>query len=273
MNFEDTFYGRPNTLKTYKSLYHRHIKFLGPQPDWTQWTDISTRAMLEEWDEKSLSRNTKITLIRLLGRYVEFMGGPKINTQKFIRGLERSEQQKEVKALNAQQAATLMDTSHRMEPRFYPVLLLALHAGLRRGEIFGLQCGDIDMLHGKIKVSRSYNGPTKNGRSRIIPMSVDLSKALTEARNLLLRNPTEKIFEQFDPNPILRRLCVWAKVPTIRFHDLRHSFASLALTNGVNVKQVSAWLGHSSVSTTLDIYWSLIDEEADLSFLPSPLKE
>ena len=99
-------------------------------------------------------------------------------------------------------------------------------------------------------------------------MSAELSRALTGARNLLLRDPTEKVFEQFDPNPILRRMCVHAQVPRIRFHDLRHTFASLALTNGVNAKQVASWLGHSSVVTTLEIYWNLTSEEAALDFLP-----
>jgi integrase len=237
MKFEDTFYGRPNTIKTYKSLYTQHIKKeLRSDFDWPTWSEQNTRDMLWRWERDKLSRNTKITLIRLLGRYVAFMDGPKINTQKFIKGLERSEQQTEVKALSASEAQKLMKMTYKLEPKFYPVLMLALHAGMRRGEIFGLRCGDIDMIKGKIKISHSYDGPTKNGRSRIVPMSPDLSKALTDARNLLMRKQDEKIFEQFDPNPVLRRMCAWAKIPTIRFHDLRHTFASLALTSGVNPK-------------------------------------
>lgn len=269
MDFKDTFYGRPSTVKTYNSLFKEHIESgIDQETSFNEWTEENTYKMLSQWENKGLARNTKITLIRLLARYIKFKGGANLDTKKFIRGLERSEQQTEVKALSSDEAARLMKFAKGMEPKFYPVMLLALHAGLRRGEIFGLRCGDIDMLNGKIKVSRSYNGPTKNGRSRIVPMSSELSSVLVITRNILLRDPEEKIFDIFDPNPTLRRLCMHAKVPMIRFHDLRHTFASLALTNNVSAKQVSTWLGHSSVTTTLDIYWNLTSEEADMGFLP-----
>lgn len=268
MRFEDTFHGRPNTIRTYMSLFRKHIEPGDIEPDWAKWTEESTQIALGEWERRGLSRNTKMTLVRLLGRYVAFRGGPKIDTQKFIRRLERSEQQREVTTLSTSEAKCLMDLAKKLEPKFYPVLLLALHAGLRRGEIFGLRCSDVDMLQGKIKISHSYDGPTKNGKSRIVPMSPELARTLTSARNLLLRGPNEKVFEQFDPNPLLRRLCREAGIAKIRFHDLRHTFASLALVNGTNPKQVSAWLGHSSVVTTLSIYWNLTSEESNLDFLP-----
>lgn len=268
MNFEDTFYGRPNTIKTYKSLFKKHIQSITPEPNWLNWNNNLTNLLIKEWEKKKLSKNTKITLIRLLDKYIQFQGGNKINSQKIIKYLEKSEPQKEIKSLSINETKRLMQLTKVSEPKFYPVLLLALHAGLRRGEIFGLECGDIDMLRGNIKVSKSYNGPTKNGKNRIVPMSPELSRSLTSARNLLLRNPNEKIFEQFDPNPILKKLCKRAKIQKIRFHDLRHTFASIALTSGINPKQVSTWLGHSNVSTTLNIYWNLTNEKPDLSFLP-----
>jgi integrase len=265
MDFEDTFYGRPNTIKTYQSLYRRHIA----GTPWDGWNDDATRSILTIWEGEGLSRNTLKTLIRLLGRYIEFKGGPKVDTQRFIRALSRSEQQKEVTSLSVKQAGSLMEVTRKLNPKFYPVMLLAMHAGLRRGEIFGLRCGDIDMLQGKIKISHSYDGPTKSGRSRLVPMSAELSRSLAEARNFLLRKPSEKVFEQFDPNPALRRLCSYAHIQPIRFHDLRHTFASLALTSGVNPKQVASWLGHSSVVTTLEIYWNLTSEDVvALDFLP-----
>lgn len=267
MNFESTFYGRPNTIKTYLSLFNKHI-YLPGFYDWAEWGDSHTAMMLDTWKSRNLSRSTKMTLMRILGRYVKFMGGPDLDTQKIIKSLERSEQQTEVTTLSDTEAKKLMETTKETDPKFYPVLLLALHAGLRRGEIFGLRCGDIDMLQGKIKISHSYNGPTKNGKSRTVPMSAELTKTLTAARNLMLRDPNTVIFERFDPNPTLRKVCSAAGVPRIRFHDLRHTFASLALVGGVNAKQVATWLGHSSVVTTLSIYWNLTNEEANLDFLP-----
>ncbi len=268
MQFEDTFHGRPNTIKTYTSLYRNHIEPTDYEPDWIKWNDEATQLTLDEWGRRGLGRSTKITLLRLLRLYVKFQGGPEIEIKQFIKTLERSEQQREVTTLTPAESSSLMKRAKTAKPEFYPVLLLALHAGLRRGEIFGLRCKDVDVLNGKIMVSHSYHGPTKSGRSRVVPMSKELSNALTGTRNLLLGAPDDKIFEQFDPNPPLRALCRKLGIKEIRFHDLRHTFASLALTNGVNPKQVSTWLGHSSVVTTLSIYWNLTAEVANLDFLP-----
>jgi integrase len=269
MTFEDTFIGRPNTVTTYKSLFKNHISKVQPETDWEGWQDLETIKYLHIWEEEQLSRRTRQSLLRLLGRYIEFMGGPKIKTRTFARTLERGEQQREPSVLSKQEARALMATCKRLRPEFYPILLLALHAGLRRGEIFGLTCGDIDMFKGKVRVAHNYKGPTKNGKTRYVPMSEELIREMVKARNLLLRSSTDTVFEQMDPNPILKFLCSSTKVPSIRFHDLRHTFATMALENGVSPRHVAAWLGHSSVTTTLSIYWGLNKHEFDINeFLP-----
>ena len=85
--------------------------------------------------------------------------------------------------------------------------------------------------------------------------------------------PTDsKIFESQDPNPKLRRLLKAAKLPILRFHDLRHSFATMALESGVSPRQVADWLGHSSTNTTISIYWNLTKNTASLDFLPGGIK-
>jgi integrase len=91
---------------------------------------------------------------------------------------------------------------------------------------------------------------------------------MVAARNLLMRPTESKIFEQMNPNPRLRRLLRAANLPTLRFHDLRHTFATMALESGVSPRQVASWLGHSSVNTTLSIYWNLTKDEASVDFLP-----
>lgn len=266
MKFEDTFRGRPNTITVYRSLFRRHIeKHFPPQHI---FTDQSVLEILASWEAKSLSRQTILSLLRLLKKYAAFCG-QKIEVTHLIRGIERSEQQEEHLVLNRAQATRLMEFCKRLEPKFYPVLLLGLHAGLRRGEVFGLRCSDVDMLKGKIRVAHSYNGPTKNGRTRYVPMSAELVRVMTAARNLLFRPGTERIFEVFDPNPVLRRVCYSAGLPELSFHGLRHTYATLALEAKVSPKEVQKLLGHSNLSTTLNIYWGITDEETDVEkFLP-----
>ena len=98
-------------------------------------------------------------------------------------------------------------------------------------------------------------------------MSKDLEKTLLESDNLN-RIGNKKIFKLFDPNPRLRNICKKAGVPEITFHQLRHSFCTFALDAGTNPRIVADLAGHSSVSTTLSIYWSNITKEVNLDFLP-----
>lgn len=264
MNFEDTFIGRPSTVATYRSLFLHHIKPLHFEP----WTEQNVKHVLTNWKLRGLSQRTQTILVRLLRDYLAFVGGPTVDAKRMIRTLARSEQQKEITALNKEQAAFLMETARKYDPKFYPILLLGLHAGLRRGEVFGLRCGDVDLFKKRIRVAHSYDGPTKSGKTRFVPMSDELEQAMIAARNLLMRPVDSKVFEQQNPNFKLRKLLRIAKLPEIRFHDLRHTFATLALENGRSPRQVADWLGHSSVQTTLSVYWNLTKSEADLTFLP-----
>ena len=264
MTFEDTFRGRPNTIKVYRSLYGRHIKGLVPSPV----DEKVVLTTLKGWEDKGLSRQTILSLLRLLRNYAKFTGTD-VEIKHLISGLERSEQQEEHLVLNKEQAAALMDKCKQLEPKFYPVLLLGLHAGLRRGEVFGLRCSDVDMLKGKVRVAHSYDGPTKNGRTRYVPMSAELVRVMTAARNLLFRPGTERVFEVFDPNPVLRRVCYSVGLPELNFHGLRHTYATLALEAEVSPREVQKLLGHSNLSTTLNIYWGITDKDTDVNrFLP-----
>lgn len=262
MNFGDTFIGRPNTVRAYKSLFKTHIEPMGNiDPN----CPTLMNSAMNIWAEKGLAVKTRQILLRLFRNYIQHLGGPKIEIKRFHSLLSRETQQEELTVLNPDQARELVETCKRLEPKFLPILLLALHGGLRRGEIFGLRCGDVDMFKGKIRVAHSYDGPTKNGKTRFVPMSKDLLDAMTVARNLLMRHPEELVFELLDPNPVLRRLCYAIKVEPMRFHDLRHTFATTLLENGVSARQVQSWLGHSSVVTTLGIYWNLTGDEADIN--------
>lgn len=266
MEFEETLAGRPNTIRAYRSLFKNHIEPHVAPKAMGSWNEDCFVTLLQEWEKKGLSRRTRMSLVRLTARYVKFLGGPEVPTSSIIRRLDRSEQQTEVLALTHVEAEKLMGACRRLEPNYYPILLLGLHAGLRRGEIFGLRVEDIDFLKGRVRVARSYNGPTKNGKTRFVPMSGELTKALT---GVLMGSVGDRVFRQQDPNPTLRRLLDSIGAPMLRFHDMRHSFATMALEGGTSPRVVQAWLGHSSLVTTMSIYWNLTSEEANLGFLPN----
>lgn len=122
-----------------------------------------------------------------------------------------------------------------------------------------------------ITVSRSRDiatgavGPTKTKTSRVIQMSDQVAKMLEKSYNV---GDTGFVFpDYFDPNPALDTLCFNAQVPQITFHDLRHTFATTCLENGMSPKWVSSTLGHAKLTTTYDIYWQHFQEKVDLESL------
>ena len=146
-----------------------------------------------------------------------------------------------------------------------------LMTGLRRGEICGLQWNDFDGDTGTLKVCRTLHsqqkgeytvGETKTNqgmRTIILPHSVTeiLRRRKADAISQWIFPDPVKPENPVDPNAAYRHmktLLQHAGLPSIRFHDLRHTFATHALTSGVDAKTLSGILGHTNASFTLDTY-------------------
>ena len=146
-----------------------------------------------------------------------------------------------------------------------------LMTGLRRGEICGLQWSDFDGNTGTLKVCRTLHsqrkgeytvGETKTNqgmRTIILPHSVTeiLRRRKADAISQWIFPDPVKPEDPVDPNAAYRHmktLLQRAGLPSIRFHDLRHTFATHALTSGVDAKTLSGILGHTNASFTLDTY-------------------
>jgi integrase len=155
---------------------------------------------------------------------------------------------------------------------------------MRQGELLGLKWSDMDWGNQTLSVSRSlsqlktgeyvFNPPkTKAGRRQIDLGSVSTEVLRTHHRNQYLEsvsqpgwNAEDLIFpskagKPMDPGNLRRmykNLLKSAGLPNIRFHDLRHTAATLMLNNGIPVLIVSRRLGHAKPSITLDIYGHLI---------------
>ena len=150
-------------------------------------------------------------------------------------------------------------------------LLLGLELGLRIGEICGLQWSDFDGDTGTLKVCRTLHsqrkgeytvGETKTNqgmRTIILPHSVTeiLRRRKAGAIGQWIFPDPVKPEDPVDPNAAYRHMKMLlqrAGLPSIRFHDLRHTFATHALTSGVDAKTLSGILGHTNASFTLDTY-------------------
>src|SRR5262249_41187553 len=165
--------------------------------------------------------------------------------------------------------------------RLYTLYAAALATGMRQGELLALRWRDLDLDSGFLAVRRSvrfvsgtgfvFDAPkTKRGR-RTIGLSPAVCVALQEHRQAqgvekarlgAAWEYPELVFPTSVGTPIqgswllrhLRQRLPRAGLPAIRFHDLRHTAATILLSHNVNPKVVSEMLGHSSVAITLDIY-------------------
>ena len=158
-----------------------------------------------------------------------------------------------------------------------PAVTLALNLGLRRGEVCGLRWCDVDFNKDEIRIFHTVrqNGSTvyekehtkTKSSNRVIPLLPAMVKYLQElqirqkASGLL----TDKVCAMpngntVQPNYLTRTWNAFVEkhhIRKVRFHDLRHTAASLMIENGAEVKSVSKILGHSSVAVTLDVYTHL----------------
>ena len=180
--------------------------------------------------------------------------------------LPRVEHQ-EMKTLTTVQLASFFREAR--ESGVFELYYLELATGLRRGELLGLKWEDVDLQRGDLRVRRQVsriNGDvveaplkTKNAY-RTLPLAEDTVSVLKEQRKKVGNSPW--VFPSPNGGPIspdsvlhmLHRVLKRAGLPKVRFHDLRHTFATLALQNGVDVKTVSGMLGHFSAGFTLDTY-------------------
>lgn len=159
----------------------------------------------------------------------------------------------------------------KQDPLWYDFFYTELTTGMRRGEICGLKWQDFDDKTGRLHIHRSV-GTRKGGGVR-----VGETKTESGARTILLPPSTAEILKQrkkksysewifhnptvpeLPMNPSrayghLKTLLKNAELPLIRFHDLRHTFATHALNSGVDAKTLSGILGHTNASFTLDTY-------------------
>lgn len=171
--------------------------------------------------------------------------------------------------LNDIEAKQILDCL-KNEPLKYQIMVrLALQCGMRRSEILGLAWTDIDFDNNTININKALSylkgegqiiKETKNKSSnRIIYANKDLINLI----NNLPRN-NEYIFNKEHIDNVTKwfnRFLIRHSLKHMRFHDLRHTHATLLISNNVNMKVVSTRLGHSSINTTLNLYTHTLSED------------
>ncbi len=261
--FKDSIIGRPNTIKTQVAIFGKQIAPYLPCED----PKTFLHSLVVRWQAQDLKPTTINVYLGIAAKYLEFKNGYKVDTRRLRTIISRMSIPSEVKCWDKTQAQKALRVCQEELPELYLALLLTLHTGLRIGEAKGLKWGDIDIFGGNIKVMRSYEGPTKSGKPRVIPFSDKLATLLEQY--YIIGHDDRHVCTDFDWNHCLRKLCAKADIPKISWHGLRHSYATLALRAKVDPRLVQDLLGHSNLTTTLNLYWHVTDKNIDVGlFVP-----
>jgi len=225
---------------------------------------------------KSTVNHMKNTISGVLTKALDdevISANPALNLGKNF--LKEKNQQQAIDPLSKEGVKLLLDTVQAYFREHYVLFLLLVRTGMRIGEALALKWGDIDFAVRFINVKRSLVrrriSTPKNGKSRPVDMSLQLAKALKahelESKKkgfaLGLGDLPEYVFTNENGGLIDKdnwrgrvfyKALKKAGLRRIRIHDLRHTYATLRISKGDNIQDVSNQLGHSSTKLTLDVY-------------------
>ncbi len=178
------------------------------------------------------------------------------------------------------------DGEPAIRPGWYVPIKLAIFSGLRQGEQFALRVGDLDLHAGQVHVCRTLSWDWKRHAQGAVRWRITSPKTKAGTRNVDLppdlledlrryvaglpdQDPDRLLFATsagtpLDPKNVVDRVfnraLTRAEMRHLRWHDLRHTYASLQLAAGANIKYLSQQMGHASVQITLDRYSHLLQD-------------
>ncbi len=214
--------------------------------------DMDTRT-IEQWQTKRLEQNKPATVNRVLSclkhminKGVQWEMATE-DTLKKVRNVKLLEENnRRLRFLTIEECQTLIDCC---VPHLKPIVTVALHTGMRRGEILGLKWQQVDLRHGFILLHT-----TKNGERREIPIDDTLEEMFNQVPHSI---ESVYVFTDKDGNPyksVKRSFSTAirkAGISDFRLHDCRHTYASQMVMNGVDLTTVKELLGHKSLTMTL----------------------
>ncbi len=271
---------RPSSHQTYKGYIDNHIKpNIGNIPieklTSLQLQKLYKKLLTEgrvpriesEKQPKGLSAKTVRNINQVISSAMSMAVKHKLIQSNPTEGCELPKiEHREMNTISAAQLGAFLREAKKSG--VYEMYYLDLATGLRRGELLGLKWEDIDLENGIIHVRRQV--ARVDGEVREMPLktknsyrSINISQDAAEMLAMMkAMRVCDYVFPSASGGPIspdsvnnmLHRVLQRAGLPSIRFHDLRHTFATLALQNGVDIKTVSGMLGHFSAGFTLDTY-------------------
>ncbi len=282
---------KPSTQWEYDSVLRNHLLPAFGSVPFSKINREMVKKLVAEKVRKGLSRshvrNIVVPLREMFYHAIDD-GMPVSNpASRLGRFNYRRGESKKIDPLTRSELSTLLQTTKERMRHHYPLILCAARTGIRAGELAALHWSDIDFNGRFIEVRRNMSrgkmSTTKNHKSRRVDMSMQLTNTLdallaevkADAVRRNPQNPKEAlnavmetfIFvrpngRQLDPNDLRRQILYpaleLAGIRRVRFHDLRHTFASLLIQQGEDLPYIRDQLGHFSIQMTVDIYGHLV---------------
>ena len=210
---------------------------------------LDVRRYIRERQRAGAAASTINKEIGLLSRAVRWANREfGMALQNPVEGLKQREPEGRVRWLTQRQAAALVAAAGLLGARaahLPDVITLALHTGMRKGELLGLEWARVDEAHHLVYLEAQH---TKSARRRSIPLNGPAWAAL-ERRRAVGAGPL--VFGGVkDVKRSFAHACQLAGITDFRFHDLRHTFASWLVQAGVPLTEVRDLLGHASIEMT-----------------------
>ena len=272
---------KPATLATYRRLVEQRIV---PALGSTPLADLST-GMLSTAYASWLADGLSPTYVQLIHQVINKALGDAERQGLIVRNPARNVEAPrkatlEMRTWTASEAGRFL--AHVAEERLFAMWRLLLTTGMRRGEVAALRWSDVDLEHGRLSVRQTGNvidgvwtvgSPKGRGRgaTRLLSLDAETVRVLRAHQDAQLAERLElpEVWQEWNlvfcredgaplnPTRIGHLLTVRARragLPPIRVHDLRHTYATLALLAGIHPKVVSERLGHANISITLNLY-------------------
>jgi integrase len=274
---------KPATIRGYDSVIERHLLPAFGDQRMDRITAEHIRRFFKQKQEgtsektsRPLSKKTLVNTLRLLNSIFNFAMTIELLVKNPCKGIKLPRAPKrEMDFLRPEEVRAFLAAFTDDEMRC--LFTTAVMTGIRRGELLGLQWDDIDFGASVIRVRRSIsNGeiqlPKTEKSRRAIQVGPELLKTM-RAHKLRTGGRSSFVFTTksgtlLDPDNLVKRVFEPTLLAAgierhIRFHDLRHTYASILINEGANLKFVSEQLGHASIVITLDRYSHLIAERHD----------
>lgn len=265
---------RASTLKMYKGHFEHHFQDL-----YNIKVNRITMAKVEKFIADKQTSGMNLTTLRKLivtfNQIMKYSVRHKYIDYNPVRDAERpngqgKEEKEHIRILTPTEINAFLNAEE--DPEYQTLFMLAIFSGARQGELFGLKWTDIDWFNNQVHIQRTFNnGSWYKPKSKTSNRKIDLGPSMmANLKRWMLACPTSDqnlVFPNQSGNPLdhgyMLRHHYWpaltkAEISKIKFHTLRHTYASLLIEQGENIKYIQSQLGHSSPTVTLNVYAHLM---------------